>query len=76
MLEGTNNGMDSEEIRELMLQLLENQRTMEKEIKTLKDNLKAQNTLSKEMLKVHKIQKDLASTNSSKLDRIYRIVEK
>lgn len=76
MLEGTNNGMDSEEVRELMLQLLESQRAMEKEIKTLKDNLKAQNTLSKEMLKIHKVQKDLVTTNSSKLDRIQRIVEK
>ncbi len=75
-MEGNANGMDSEELRELMRQLLENQRAMEQELRTLKDNLRAQNTLSKEMLKVHKVQKDLASSNSSKLDKIVRIVEK
>ena len=50
--------------------LIESQKAMEREIGFLKDNLKAQNSLSKEMLKIHKVHRDMASENSKKLGRI------
>ena len=75
-MEGRQEGMDLKEICELMTEILENQKAMEKEIKYLKDNLKAQNTLSKEMLKVHKIHRDIATKNTKQLEKINRMLEK
>ncbi|MCJ2669569.1 MAG: hypothetical protein KAS60_04120 [Thermoplasmata archaeon] len=62
--------LELKELSEMILQLVENQRAMEREIGFLKDNLKAQNSLSKEMLKIHKIHRDLATKNTKQLGRI------
>ncbi len=62
--------LELKELGEMVFQLVENQRAMEREIGFLKDNLKAQNSLSKEMLKIHKIHRDLATKNTEQLGRI------
>ncbi len=63
-------GMDPEAIHELILEIMERQKTVEKELKYLKDNLKAQNNLSKEMLRVHKINRDISQKNTRQLEQI------
>ena len=68
--------LELKEISELVLQLVENQRAMERELGFLKDNLKAQNTLSKEMLKIHKVHRDLAQKNADQLARIEGLVKR
>lgn len=67
--------LELKELGEMVLQLVENQRAMEREIGFLKDNLKAQNSLSKEMLKIHKIHRDLATKNTEQLGRIEEKLE-
>ena len=67
--------LELKELSEMVLQLVENQRAMEREIGFLKDNLKAQNSLSKEMLKIHKIHRDLATKNTEQLGRIEEKLE-
>lgn len=67
--------LEIKELSEMVLQLVENQRAMEREIGFLKDNLKAQNSLSKEMLKIHKIHKDLATKNTEQLGRIETLLK-
>jgi hypothetical protein len=69
-------GMDREEVHEVILEIMERQKAFEKEIKYLKDNLKAQNNLSKEMLRVHKINRGLSEKNTKQLDRIIKDIEK
>lgn len=69
-------GMDREEVHEVILEIMERQKAFEKEIKYLKDNLKAQNNLSKEMLRVHKINRDLSKKNTKQLDEISRDLKK
>ncbi|MEE9224514.1 MAG: hypothetical protein V3U51_07195 [Thermoplasmata archaeon] len=69
-------GMDREEVHEIILEIMERQKAFEKEIKYLKDNLKAQNNLSKEMLRVHKINRDLSKKNTKQLDEISRDLKK
>ena len=68
--------LELRELSEMVLQLVENQRAMEREIGFLKDNLKAQNSLSKEMLKIHKIHRDLATKNTKQLGRIETLLKK
>ncbi|MEE9115618.1 MAG: hypothetical protein V3U09_01830 [Thermoplasmata archaeon] len=68
--------MDAEEVHEIILEIMERQKAFEKEIKYLKDNLKAQNNLSKEMLRVHKINRDLSKKNTKQLDEISRGLKK
>ena len=67
--------LELKELSEMVLQLVENQRAMEREIGFLKDNLKAQNSLSKEMLKIHKIHRDLATKNTEQLGRIETLLK-
>jgi hypothetical protein len=67
--------LELKELSEMVLQLVENQRAMEREIGFLKDNLKAQNSLSKEMLKIHKIHRDLATKNGEQLGRIETLLK-
>ena len=67
--------LELRELSEMVLQLVENQRAMEREIGFLKDNLKAQNSLSKEMLKIHKIHRDLATKNTKQLGRIETLLK-
>lgn len=67
--------LELKELSEMVLQLVENQRAMEREIGFLKDNLKAQNSLSKEMLKIHKIHRDLATKNTKQLGRIETLLK-
>lgn len=67
--------IELKEISELVLQMVENQKTMEREIGFLKDNLRAQNSLSKEMLKIHKVHRDLAEKNAEQLSRIEEILD-
>lgn len=67
--------LELKELSEMILQLVENQRAMEREIGFLKDNLKAQNSLSKEMLKIHKIHRDLATKNTKQLGRIETLLK-
>ncbi len=67
--------LELRELSEMVLQLVENQRAMEREIGFLKDNLKAQNSLSKEMLKIHKIHRDLATKNTRQLGRIETLLK-
>ncbi|MEE8183460.1 MAG: hypothetical protein V3T94_04865 [Thermoplasmata archaeon] len=67
--------LELKELSEMVLQLVENQRAMEREIGFLKDNLKAQNSLSKEMLKIHKIHRDLATKNTRQLGRIETLLK-
>lgn len=67
--------LELKELGEMVFQLVENQRAMEREIGFLKDNLKAQNSLSKEMLKIHKIHRDLATKNTEQLGRIEEKLE-
>lgn len=69
-------GMDSEEVHEVILEIMERQKAFEKEMKYLKDNLKAQNNLSKEMLRVHKINRDLSKKNTKQLDEISKDLRK
>jgi hypothetical protein len=69
-------GMDREEVHEVILEIMERQKAFEKEIKYLKDNLKAQNNLSKEMLRVHKINRDLSKKNTKQLDQIVKDIKK
>lgn len=67
--------IELKEISELVLQMVENQKAMEREIGFLKDNLRAQNSLSKEMLKIHKVHRDLAEKNAEQLSRIEEILD-
>ena len=67
--------LELKELGEMVFQLVENQRAMEREIGFLKDNLKAQNSLSKEMLKIHKIHRDLATRNTKQLGRIEEMLK-
>ncbi len=67
--------LELRELSEMVLQLVENQRAMEREIGFLKDNLKAQNSLSKEMLKIHKIHRDLATMHTEQLGRIETLLK-
>ncbi|MCK4456447.1 MAG: hypothetical protein KAW39_01765 [Thermoplasmata archaeon] len=67
--------LELRELSEMVLQLVENQRAMEREIGFLKDNLKAQNSLSKEMLKIHKVHRDLATKNTEQLGRIETLLK-
>lgn len=69
-------GMDKEEVHEVILEIMERQKAFEKEMKYLKDNLKAQNNLSKEMLRVHKINRDLSKKNTKQLDVISKDLKK
>jgi hypothetical protein len=69
-------GMDVKQLHESILEIMETQRTMEKELKYLKDNLKAQNTLSKQMLKVHKMNRDISTKNTKQLDQITKDLKK
>lgn len=69
-------GMDKEEVHEVILEIMERQKAFEKEMKYLKDNLKAQNNLSKEMLRVHKINRDLSKKNTKQLDNISKDLKK
>ncbi|MCK4444839.1 MAG: hypothetical protein KAW09_09860 [Thermoplasmata archaeon] len=69
-------GMEPEEIHELIVEIMERQKTVEKEIKYLRDNLKAQNNLSKEMLRVHKINRDISDKNTKQLDEIAKEIKK
>jgi len=69
-------GMDKEEVHEVILEIMERQKAFEKEMKYLKDNLKAQNNLSKEMLRVHKINRDLSKKNTKQLDEISKDLRK
>jgi hypothetical protein len=69
-------GMVREEVHEVILEIMERQKAFEKEIKYLKDNLKAQNNLSKEMLRVHKINRDLSKKNTKQLDQIVKDIKK
>ena len=69
-------GMDREEVHEVILEIMERQKAFEKEVKYLKDNLKAQNNLSKEMLRVHKINRDLSKKNTKQLEEISRNLKK
>ena len=69
-------GMDVKQLHELILEIGETQRTMEKELKYLKDNLKAQNALSKQMLKVHKMNRDISTKNTKQLDAIAKDLKK
>jgi hypothetical protein len=69
-------GMDREEVHEVILEIMERQKAFEKEIKYLKDNLKAQNNLSKEMLRVHKINRGLSEKNTKQLDKIIKDIKK
>ena len=69
-------GMDREEVHEVILEIMERQKAFEKEVKYLKDNLKAQNNLSKEMLRVHKINRDLSKKNTKQLDEISKDLKK
>jgi len=69
-------GMDSGELHELILEIMERQREVEKEIGYLKDNLKAQNNLSKEMLRVHKINRDISKKNTKQLEEIAKNLKK
>jgi hypothetical protein len=66
--------IELKEISELVVQMVENQKAMEREIGFLKDNLRAQNSLSKEMLKIHKVHRDLAEKNADQLSRIEEIL--
>lgn len=68
--------MDEEQLHELVLEIMETQKMMEKELKYLKDNLKAQNTLSKEMLRVHKINRDISKKNTKQLEQISKDLKK
>ena len=69
-------GMDREEVHEVILEIMERQKAFEKEIKYLTDNLKAQNNLSKEMLRVHKINRDISDKNTKQLDEIAKEIKK
>lgn len=69
-------GMDKEEVHEVILEIMERQKAFEKEIKYLKDNLKAQNNLSKEMLRVHKINRGLSEKNTKQLEKIIEDIKK
>ncbi|UCD92888.1 MAG: hypothetical protein JSV43_02930 [Methanobacteriota archaeon] len=69
-------GMDVQQLHEVVLEIMETQKTMEKELKYLRDNLKAQNTLSKEMLRVHKINRDISKKNTKQLEQISKDLKK
>jgi hypothetical protein len=69
-------GMEAEELHEVILEIIERQKAFGKEIKYLKDNLKAQNNLSKEMLRVHKINRDLSKKNTKQLEQIAKDLKK
>jgi hypothetical protein len=69
-------GMDREEVHEVILEIMERQKAFEKEIRYLKDNLKAQNNLSKEMLRVHKINRGLSEKNTKQLDKIIKDIKR
>ncbi|MFQ6060875.1 MAG: hypothetical protein ACE5KV_06235 [Thermoplasmata archaeon] len=69
-------GMRVEELHELILEIVETQRSMEKEIKYLKDDLKAQNALTKQMLKIHRINRDISAKNTKQLEQITKDLKK
>lgn len=69
-------GMDSQEVHEVILEIVERQKAFEKELEYLKDNLKAQNNLSKEMLRVHKINRDISKKNTKQLEEISKDLKK
>ena len=59
-----------EELKEMLFEVMENQKELKKEIKYLKGDIKALNKLSTEMLKVHRIHRDMAKANTKQLTQI------
>jgi hypothetical protein len=59
-----------EELSNVLLEVLENQKILEKDIKYLRDDLKAQNRLLSELLKVQKVNQESASKQTRMLEEM------
>jgi hypothetical protein len=59
-----------EEISNVLLEVIENQKIIEKELKYLRDDLKAQNRLISEMLKIHKLHQQTSNKQTRMLERM------
>jgi hypothetical protein len=59
-----------EELSNVLLELMENQKMLEKEMKYLRDDLKAQNRLLGELLKVQKVNQETENKQTKMLEKI------
>jgi hypothetical protein len=59
-----------EELSNVLLELMENQKMLEKEMKYLRDDLKAQNRLLGELLKVQKVNQETESRQTKMLEKM------
>jgi predicted nucleic acid-binding Zn-ribbon protein len=59
-----------EELSNVLLELMEKQKMLEKEMKYLRDDLKAQNRLLGELLKVQKVNQETENKQTKMLEKI------
>jgi hypothetical protein len=59
-----------EELSNVLLELMENQKMLEKEMKYLRDDLKAQNRLLGELLKVQKVNQETENKQTKMLEKM------
>ncbi len=59
-----------EELSNVLLELMENQKMLEKEMKYLRDDLKAQNRLLGELLKVQKVNQETENRQTKMLEKM------
>lgn len=59
-----------EELSNVLLELMENQKILEKEMKYLRDDLKAQNRLLGELLKVQKVNQETENKQTKMLEKM------
>lgn len=64
------------ESNELSVEIMENQKALENQLKYMKGDVKALSKLSTDILKVHRIHRDLAKENSKQLNKIVKKLEK
>lgn len=58
------------ELSNVLLEIIENQKMLQNELKYLKDDLKAQNRLVAETLKIHKVHQETSTKQTEMLDKI------
>ncbi len=75
---GNGDGMVEEKIKELstvLLDIIENQKMLQRELKYLKDDLRAQNRLVAETLKIHRLHQETSTKQVEMLDKISKNLE-
>jgi len=67
---------EMKQLEEMVYEVIENQKALQKEMKFIRGDIKALNKLSTEMLKVHRIHRDMAKANTKQLTKIEDKIKK